>query len=117
MAQDSQAHKEVALLLTTLDKTIRQFSLYGEQHPQFSSALKELSDRATQCLASCGNIQLKVRPRSLELDEQPLFTLDKRENNYLQEMYLDGIRQIEFIAGVSRKDMNTKKNQDVAVCT
>lgn len=102
-AQDPR--KEVGLITTFLDKSIRQFILYGRSHPQFQSSLRDFEDRLKIYLEKDSSLVLEVTRAELVWNEEPIFALTKRDKNYIQEMYVDGIRQLQFLPNVTRKEL------------
>ncbi|HLG19980.1 MAG TPA: HEAT repeat domain-containing protein [Bdellovibrionota bacterium] len=98
--------KEAGLVLTALDKAVRQFVLYGREHPQYVSALRDAETRLAEFLQLEGPLSLAVKRTDLEWKESPVFSIQKRENNYIQEMFVDGVRQLEFLPGITTQEIH-----------
>ncbi len=93
--------EEVPLLITLLDKAVRQYALYGPVHPQTGRVVKELEERLVKYFGDHDRLTIEVRRDEFLWEEEPILDMRDRENNYVQEMYIDGIRRLEFLPGVS----------------
>ncbi len=97
--------KEVGLVAILLDKAVRQFMLYGKEHPQFSSVLRDLEARISAYFGGSTDLILDVKRNEFEWRGEPVFKLEKKENNYIQQMYIDGLRQLQFMPSVTQEDL------------
>ncbi|MFH1263968.1 MAG: HEAT repeat domain-containing protein [Pseudomonadota bacterium] len=97
--------EDIPLILTLLDKSIRQFTLYGREHPQTQLALRDLMARLDEYLTNVGRLELTVKRTELEWKGEAVFRMEKRENNYLQQMYLDGIRRLGFAREITPEEL------------
>ncbi len=95
----------VPLILTLLDKAIRQFSLYGSSHPQAQSAIRDLDARLKDFFGENEKLELAVKRTDLEWKGTAVLTIEKRENNFIQAMFLDGIRTLEWLPLITQEEL------------
>jgi hypothetical protein len=97
--------EEVPLILTLLDKAVRQHGLYGSDHPLSSGSLTDFHRRLAGFLEKGEPLSLEVRRTHLEWKGDTVFSLQKREGNYIHDMYIDGIRKLDFLPTVTEGEL------------
>lgn len=97
--------KEVVLILTLMDKAVRQNTLYGHEHPQSQGAMRDFELRLRDGFPKFQNLSLDVKRTEFEWNGEVVLHIAKRENNYIQQMYVDGVRQLEILPSVSSDEL------------
>jgi hypothetical protein len=99
--------EEVPLIASLLDKAVRQYSLYGSGHNVSTTALGELHRHLNTFFEKEKLLSLDVKRGNFEWNRNVVFVLERKDNNYLLEMYIDGVRQITFMQGVDADELRS----------
>jgi hypothetical protein len=99
--------EEVPLIASLLDRAVRQYSLYGSAHNVSVTALGELHRHLNTFFEKEKLLSLDVKRGNFEWNQNVVFVLERKDNNYLLEMYIDGVRQITFMQGVDVDDLRS----------
>ncbi len=105
MSKETESNKDIELLLTLMDKAVRQFMLYGRNHPQFASASNDFYSRLKDFFTSHSVLDLNVKRTEIQWGGKKVYEVSKKDGNYIQQMYVDGIRRLEILPSVEVSEL------------
>jgi HEAT repeat protein len=94
-------------LFKTFTKSIKTLNVYPKQNPIAQKFLTELFAKFDAFLNKYGDLKLDVEQFSLTYKGKEVFYSDERQDNLPLGLFVDGIREFSFNAGLTAEEMET----------
>lgn len=94
-------------LFKTFQKTTKTLTVYPKQNPISQKFITELDEKFTGFLNTYGDVRTRVEQFSLVYRDKEVFHSEDRQDNLALSLFLDGIREFTFHAGLSLNEIET----------
>lgn len=89
-----------------LEKLTKNVSLYGRKHPSVSRFRERFLESISTLLEELEVIEFLIGPYEFTLFEQPVYQNPSPEDNFIYQLYLDGVRHVAFERGLEQDELD-----------
>jgi len=89
-----------------LEKLTKNVALYGRNHPSVGRFRERFLDTISVLLQELERIEFLIGPYEFTLFEQAVYQNPSPEDNFIYQLYLDGVRHISFERGLEQDELD-----------
>ncbi len=89
-----------------LEKLTKNVALYGRSHPSVGRFRERFLETISVMLQELERIEFLIGPYEFTLFEHPVYQNPSPEDNFIYQLYLDGVRHISFERGLEQEELD-----------